>query len=166
MKSDTFWYRYIYPKNLTLFEQPKLVAPEISQGGNFTYDTDGRYYSTTTVYGYIKSDKYPFSYYTLMAFLNSLICWWFISKTGTTLANGYYRFKPAYLKPFHIPNITIEDDLRLSNLSMQIISESDSRKREALMDEINALVFSLYQLDGSEIAVIKNNKLAIAGNLL
>ena len=51
LEKDTFWYRYIYPKNLTLFEQIKIVAPEISLGGNFTIDSDGRYYSTTTVYG-------------------------------------------------------------------------------------------------------------------
>ena len=44
LEKDTFWYRYIYPKNLTLFDQIKIVAPEISLGGNFTIDSDGRYY--------------------------------------------------------------------------------------------------------------------------
>ena len=30
LETDNFWYRYIYPKNLTLFQKEKLVAPEIS----------------------------------------------------------------------------------------------------------------------------------------
>jgi len=41
LKNDIYWYRYIYPKNLTLFQSPKLVAPEISLGGNFSYDGNG-----------------------------------------------------------------------------------------------------------------------------
>lgn len=51
LEKDTFWYRYIYPKNLTLFEQIKIVAPEISLGGNFTIDSDGHYYRTPKTFG-------------------------------------------------------------------------------------------------------------------
>jgi hypothetical protein len=35
LEKDNFWYRYIYPKNLILFDNEKLVAPEISRKGNF-----------------------------------------------------------------------------------------------------------------------------------
>jgi hypothetical protein len=52
--NDTQWFRYIYPKNLTLFNEVKLVAPEISFGGNYAYDERGEFYSTTKIYGYIK----------------------------------------------------------------------------------------------------------------
>jgi len=34
----------IYPKNLTLFDKEKLVAPEISLGGNFSYDENGQFF--------------------------------------------------------------------------------------------------------------------------
>lgn len=54
LMNDNFWYRYIYPKNLTLFDHEKIVAPDISYGGNFAYDENGRFYQTTTIYGYIK----------------------------------------------------------------------------------------------------------------
>ena len=46
LKNDIYWYRYIYPKNLTLFQSPKLVAPEISLGGNFSYDGNVRQISS------------------------------------------------------------------------------------------------------------------------
>jgi hypothetical protein len=53
---DCFWYRYIYPKNLLLFDNQKLIAPEISRGGNFSFDPKGEFYSTTKIYGYIKKE--------------------------------------------------------------------------------------------------------------
>ena len=46
--NDEYWFRYIYPKNLVLFDHEKLVAPDISMGGNFAYDICGKFYQTTT----------------------------------------------------------------------------------------------------------------------
>ena len=105
LENDIFWYRYIYPKNLTLFSKEKLVAPEISLGGNFSYDINGHFYSTTTVYGYIRKENIRITYETLLAIMNSRLCWWFLKNTGTVLANGYSRYKPAYLFPFPMPKI-------------------------------------------------------------
>lgn len=156
MKNDTFWYRYIYPKNLTLFDQVKIVAPEISLGGNFTIDSNGQYYSTTTVYGYIKRNSFSESYYTWMAILNSKLCWWFMIQTGTVLANGYYRYKPAYLKPFPIPVIPKEYDTLLCNLAKRIIQENNSEIRATITKEINKLVFALYNLNDDEKRIVES----------
>jgi hypothetical protein len=38
-----------------------------------------------------------------LALLNSKLCWWYLVNTGTTLANGYFRFKPDYINTFPIP---------------------------------------------------------------
>ncbi len=103
LKYDEYWFRYIYPKNLTLFDREKLVAPDISLGGNYAYDVDGKYYQTTTIYGYIKRREIKESYKFWMALLNSRLCWWYLTNTGTTLANGFFRFKPNYIKPFPVP---------------------------------------------------------------
>jgi hypothetical protein len=64
---DRFWYRYIYPKNLLLFDNQKIVAPEISRGGNFAIDQKGEFYSTTTIYGYIKKQEVKENYKSLLA---------------------------------------------------------------------------------------------------
>lgn len=45
-----------------------------------------------------------------MALLNSRLCWWYLTNTGTTLANGFFRFKPDYIKPFPVP-ADISDDI-------------------------------------------------------
>ena len=135
---------------------PKLVAPEISLGGNYSYDFDGRYYSTTTVYGYIKRNEFLESYYTWMAILNSKLCWWFMIQTGTVLANGYYRYKPAYLKPFPIPVISKDYDDMLSSLAKRIIQENDSERRATITKEIDRLIFKLYNLSDDETRIVES----------
>ena len=102
--NDDLWYRYIYPKNLVLFDNEKLVAPDISMGGNFALDVKGQFYQTTTIYGYIKCDNVKCSYKSLLALLNSHLCWWFMQNTGNVMANGYFRYKPAYINPFPLPS--------------------------------------------------------------
>lgn len=116
MQSDIFWYQYIYPKNLTYFNQEKLVAPEISIGGNFVYDINGEFYHTTTVYGYILKNNSQFNYWAMLNIMNSQILWWYLKHTGTVLANGYFRYKPAYLKTFPLPLLSKQEIDKLSSL--------------------------------------------------
>lgn len=110
LKNDDYWYKYIYPKNLVLFDNKKLVAPDISMGGNFAYDEKGLFYQTTTVYGYVKRNKIEEGYKFWLALFNSRLFWWYLKNTGTVLANGFFRFKPDYIKPFPVP-ATISSDI-------------------------------------------------------
>lgn len=107
LRDDDYWYRYIYPKNLVLFDNEKLVAPEISMGGNFAYDKNGEFYSTTKIYGYIKKKSIKESYKFWMALFNSRLFWFFIQNTGYVLRGGYYTFKTDYINPFPVPSFEI-----------------------------------------------------------
>ena len=100
---DGEWFQYGRKQGILYTETEKLVAPDISLGGNYAYDVDGKYYHTTTIYGYIKRREIKESYKFWMALLNSRLCWWYLTNTGTTLANGFFRFKPNYIKPFPVP---------------------------------------------------------------
>ena len=153
LKNDIYWYRYIYPKNLTLFQSPKLVAPEISLGGNFSYDGNGQFYSTTTIYGYIMKESCNVSYETLMAILNSKLCWWFMSNTGTVLAQGYYRYKPAYLKPLPIPQISKETDSEIKSL-VAGLAKQDASDRRFLERKIDIAIYNLYSINDDDIELI------------
>lgn len=154
MKNDTFWYRYIYPKNLTLFTKEKLVAPEISFGGNFSYDSNGQYYSTTTIYGYIKKGNIDISYETLLAIMNTRLCWWFLKNTGTVLSNGYYRYKPAYLKPMPIPNIPQKEDSIIKTMVKKLLVLKNEMEKKEIVDKIEQIVFHLYGLTKEETLIV------------
>ena len=140
LQNDDFWYKYIYPKNLVLFNHEKLVAPDISMGGNFAYDVKGKFYQTTTIYGYIKKSEISESYKFWMALLNSRLCWWFLTNTGTTLANGFFRFKPDYIKPFPVPEFKL------------------TSKGEMLVIKLTDFLLYLYDKNNDDILTHTTNK--------
>ena len=151
LEKDTFWYRYIYPKNLTLFDQIKIVAPEISLGGNFTIDSDGRYYSTTKVYGYVKKKDIPISYPFLLGILNSVVFWFFIQNTGYVLRGGYYTFKTNYVAPFPFPDfesLPVELVSRIGALVEELLKYKRTGTETAhIQRKIDELVCRLYDVD-------------------
>lgn len=153
--NDSQWFRYIYPKNLILFDKEKLVAPEISFGGNYAYDENGEFYSTTKIYGYIKKSGVKSSYKALMAILNSSTMWYFMKSTGYVLRGGYYTFKTNYVKPFPMPSdeTILAAEPRLIPLVDKILS---LKKADSLADiheevrKIDDIVFDLYGLTQEE----------------
>jgi hypothetical protein len=97
------WYAYIYPKNLTKFDQPRLSSMEIcTNHPNVTYN-DGRFYHATTVYSWVKKPEASESYDYLLALANSRVMWWFLKRTGDTLQGDARRMKSNYLNPFPLP---------------------------------------------------------------
>ena len=142
---DGRWYQFGRGQGIAYSGIPKLLAPEISLGGNFTYDRNGHFYHTTTIYGYIKNKNINISYEALMAILNSQICWWYLSHTGTILANGYYRFKPAYIKSFPIPHVSPQTDSYIQEILKKGGQESD---------ELRRVICSLYKLSKEEFLVV------------
>lgn len=109
-------------------------------GGNFAYDVEGKFYQTTTIYGYIKKSEISESYKFWMALLNSRLCWWFLTNTGTTLANGFFRFKPDYIKPFPVPEFKL------------------TSKGEMLVIKLTDFLLYLYDKNNDDILTHTTNK--------
>ena len=190
LRDDDYWYRYIYPKNLVLFDNEKLVAPEISLGGNFAYDKKGEFYSTTKIYGYIKKKSIKESYKFWMALFNSRLFWFFIQNTGYVLRGGYYTFKTDYVNPFPVPQEVSNDAESAITILVDYIITIKSLSNDVMVDEyvekdaiirqfeniIDALLYELYfpvefkQVDISFVAPVlssfapidlKNNQEAV-----
>ena len=152
LSTDEHWYRYIYPKNLSLFRRKKLIAPDISLGGNFSIDRDGGQYTTTTLYGYIKHEHVWESYEFLLAILNSKILWFYLRNSGSVLANGYFRYKPAYLQNFPVPEVSRSHEATIARgvsclLAQKALQPTDMGVGEFLDDLIDACVMELYFRD-------------------
>jgi hypothetical protein len=154
---DGKWFQYGRKQGLNAANIEKLIGPDISRGGNYAYDKNGGFFSTTTNYGYIKTEETKESYKYLMAIMNSQLLWWYLVNTGTVLANGYYRYKPDYIKPFRLP--LLEDlskikpfeilvdyvlflkDKESPRVSFQVPNSHISKLFEQVID---ACVFELY----------------------
>ena len=137
---DGEWFQYGRKQGILSAEKEKLVAPDISMGGNFAYDVDGEFYQTTTIYGYIKKSEISENYKFWMALLNSRLCWWFLTNTGTTLANGFFRFKPDYIKPFPVPEFKL------------------TSKGEMLVIKLTDFLLYLYDKNNADILTHTTNK--------
>jgi len=160
---DGEWFQYGRKQGINSAEKEKLIAPEISKGGNFSYDFKGEFYSTTTIYGYIKNKDVKESYKSLLAILNSNLLWWFLVNTGTTLANGYFRFKPNYIKDFPMPIVSKETENTLIDIVDKILNHRNIHNLSGsieLENEINNIVYSLYDLRKEEIEVIEKCRLS------
>ncbi|GFP42781.1 hypothetical protein HKBW3C_01905, partial [Candidatus Hakubella thermalkaliphila] len=106
-KMDTEgWYGYGRTQNLTEFESPKIVFPDIAIEPSMTYDAYGFFYHTTTLYSLAFKEGQPFSHLFVLGILNSRALLFFIKNTGTPLRGGYYRYKTEYLEPFPIRRIS------------------------------------------------------------
>lgn len=145
------WFQFGRNQGMGYADVPKLVAPEISLGGNYTIDSDGRYYSTTKVYGYVKKRDIPISYPFLLGILNSIVFWFFIQKTGYVLRGGYYTFKTNYVAPFPFPDFkTISMDIvsRIEALVEEMLENKPTGTSvEHIQCEIDELVCRLYDVE-------------------
>ena len=155
---DGEWFQFGRKQGISLAEKEKLLAPEISLGGNFAYDKKGEFYSTTKIYGYIKNDDVKESYKFWLGLLNSNLFWFFIQQTGYILRGGYYTFKTNYIHPFPIPN---KIDPGIADAIDGLVSEILAKKsRSALASttdlehNIDQLIYKLYELSYDEIEIV------------
>lgn len=155
-----YWYAYIYPKNLTKFEQPKLSSMEIcANHPNVTFNPQNLYH-TTKVYSWVKSEQTTESYEYLLAIANSKLLWWFLKLTGDTLQGDARTFKTNYLNPFPIPE-KVNDETETAikdkvNQVLEIKAQDPKSDTSLLENEIDRMVYELYGLNEEEIEVIEN----------
>ena len=140
MNIEKDWYLYIYPKSLTKFSKSKIMTQEISLGCNMTYDEKGEFYHPTTIYSFVKNEKFKVDEKFYLGILNSKVMWFFLKNTGTELRGGYFRFKTNYLKPFPLPeipdnpNLIIDYTNQMLSLNKALQEESQKFQRTLLRE--------------------------------
>ncbi len=158
-KLDEF-YAYIYPKNLTKFDQAKLTSMEIcSNHPNVTVNDDGIYHATT-LYSFVAAADTTESYEYFAAILNSNLFWWFLKTTGDTLQGDARRVKTNYVNSFPLPEkVSTAAEAKIANLSKALIAAKatagNPEKIAKLEAEINAAVYALYGLYEDDVAVVE-----------
>lgn len=142
------WVQYSRNQGLRFEKQPKLICPDICKGSQFTYDPIGNFYTTTTVYGYIKYQAVKETYLFFLGILNSNITWYFMKNTSAVLANGYYRYMPRYINEFPLPQAAKNVQMIIEYLSSAILLLQASPDNALVSDELekvlNGCVYGLY----------------------
>ena len=98
------WYSLHRSREMSLFEQNKIITPEISLGTNMTLDNNNMYHNTKC-YSITKKKETSGDLKFWLAILNSKMLWYFLKNTGYILRGGFFTFKTKYLEPFPLPKL-------------------------------------------------------------
>ena len=119
--NEKYWYSLHRAREIAMFNQTKIITPEISLGCNMTLDKNSLWHNTK-VYTILLKDNFKENILTYLTILNSKLMWFFLSNTGYTLRGGYFTFKTKYLENFPIPDLT---NSQFSTINSQLISLAD-----------------------------------------
>lgn len=133
------------------FEKPKIIFPDISLHGDFTIDLNGGSYLANTGYMII-SEKLE-----LLGLLCSKLIHFFNRNIASTYRGGYLRYFSQYIQ-----TIPIKYDMEIwSEIESLVAAVLAQRRADAAADtralesRIDSLVYALYGLTPSEIAVVE-----------
>lgn len=145
------------------FEKPKIMLPDISLRGNFTFDLNGGTYCVNTAYIIGSSDKY------LLSILNSKAMDFYYRNLSSTYRGGYLRYIYQYMAQLPIP--ILDDKVKgkleavveqIMNLYLSLNKAKTPQERTTLQRQIEAtdkqidqLVYQLYELTEEEIRIVE-----------
>jgi hypothetical protein len=158
--NNDFWYRYARNQGVDYIELPKLSSMEIcANHPNVILNLDN-FYHNTKVYSWYKYEDTKESYEYLLAIANSKLLWWFLKTTGDTLQGDARTFKTNYLNPFPLPAFVdhrIENEIAvLVTTVMEHKKQNEKADTTNLENQIDKLVYQLYDLTEDEIKIIEN----------
>ncbi len=146
------WYELQQPQvGIYLhFERPKIVFPDIAKRPEFAFDDSGAFYLDMTLFLIPISDK------VLLAVLNSKVSQWFMALTSSSIQNEYIRFKRVYISQIPIPSMMDVEREAIELLVDQLLQSRDENSRASTWEqELNEIVYRLYDLTAEEIALIE-----------
>jgi hypothetical protein len=178
------WYGYVYKKNHTKFGFPKLVVPSIATGSCFAADLKEKYYFVGSGggggggYGITISPESHLSYLYLLGLLNSSLLSTYLKTISTQFRGGYIALNRQYIEQLPIHTINFSDptdkarhdkmvDLanRMLDLHKQLPlakTPDDNTRLQRQIDatdqQIDHLVYELYELSEKEIQIVEQGK--------
>jgi len=136
------------------FEKHKIIWGEISDKPKFAFD-DRNYYAEATTF-LMTGEKLKF----LLAILNSKVSEWYFKLIGTTTGMGTNRWKKYKIELLPIKQPSEELEKQIENLVNEILENNKKNllvENTALENQIDQLVYRLYNLSSEEIQIIENS---------
>jgi len=170
------WYAYVYPKNLEIMSQRKILVPDIAERASFALDINGEY-AYTSGYGITLKDAVPESDLYVLGLLNSALLDFFLKRVSTVIRGGYVRYFTQYIEqlPFRPIDFSDRKDKNRHDKMVQLVeamldlhkklpkarTEHEKtvieRQINAIDRQIDRLVYELYDLTEEEIAVVEES---------
>lgn len=103
------WFEIWNPRNVSWFEQQKIITPNLSTENNFALD-DGGYFLDHDCYGIILKNKDKANYLFVLALLNSKVLEFYLKQISPFASGRYFRYMTGYLNqlPIKLPQTSEE----------------------------------------------------------
>jgi len=167
------WFAYVYPKNLCVMEDPKLVIQVTAKEPTVFLDQTGLYMTgggAGPFYCIRPHSDSGISLRYLLGVMNSKFFGWVVRSQSTPLRGGYFKYSKQYIETTPIPSADKTRHDKMVELVEQMLSakkqlaaaQSDKDKdfyenKCAVLDrQIDALVYDLYGLTEDEIKIVES----------
>jgi hypothetical protein len=150
MEDRDDWYAYIYPKNLSKFEEPKIIGANIVSESRFVYDPGELYFTA----GYGVKLKPEFEDYTaaITAILNSDVGNFILKHIADIKMGGYYAYETQYLNRLPVRL----DDEKCEEIESKVEKIQEVFTQKKLVDNFSRYVSENFKGEQS-VKVLKCN---------
>jgi hypothetical protein len=175
------WYGYVYRKNHTRLDSPKLLVPSLAAGATFAADIDGEFFFVGSGggggggYGISLLPDTDISYFYLLGLLNSRLSSLFLRAISTPFRGGYIALNRQYIeqlpiRPIDFYNPTdkerhdrmVELVERMLDLNKRLVEVKEPQAKTVLQRQIentdlqiDQLVYELYGLTEDEMKIVE-----------
>ncbi len=112
-----YWWELRNCAYYHLFENPKIVFPNLQNGNKFSFDNTGTYINAPAVI-------LPTDDIALLAILNSKCVWYFLNQICVVRSGGYIEVKPQYFEQIPIPSYSNQKNNLIAKTESQILNTS------------------------------------------
>jgi type I restriction-modification system DNA methylase subunit len=133
-----YWYALHRSREIEMFENEKIITPEISLGTNMTLDKNS-FYHGTKCYTFVKDKAFLEDYRFYLALLNSSLMWFYLKNTGYELRGGFFAFKTKFLEPFPLPKLQKLEQQEPFILKVNSMLQLTKELQEAKQNFLNEL---------------------------
>ena len=133
-----YWYALHRSREIKMFENEKIITPEISLGTNMTLDKNS-FYHGTKCYTFVKDKAFLEDYRFYLALLNSSLMWFYLKNTGYELRGGFFAFKTKFLEPFPLPKLQKLEQQEPFILKVNSMLQLTKELQEAKQNFLNEL---------------------------
>ncbi|MEO8197831.1 MAG: hypothetical protein ABI689_14035, partial [Thermoanaerobaculia bacterium] len=171
-KQYSEWYSFSAPRNLGLHERADFLVPLLANQGSFCLlPTSTRQFCLMASGGFSisLSATERSTRLALLGVLNSKVVFWFLRQISNRFRGGWITCTKQYVEQIPLPGLADSRASALSSLVQYLLSATltvssattphegaAARSRAtALEDEIDRLVYELYELTPEEIAIVE-----------
>ena len=105
-----YWYSLHNSRDMSLFCERKIITPYLANKCQMSIDTDGGLFTNDKCSVLKLKPQFESLYLPYLTILNSKLCWFFISKTSSEFAGGYFVFSNLFVNPFPVPNMSLPEN--------------------------------------------------------